>query len=131
MATFSPGDQVSDDRKTFSIFDITAHASSDYDFNAAGYAANATLNVLANGEVKFYLSVDQAFGSYVTVSIAGVPTVANGLAMKRDAATNTGAYIVYNLPNTKNTTFYAKAVLRLTNELKHTTIYWTHNTTGV
>lgn len=131
MAYYSPGDQVSDDRKTFAPYIIATHTSPDYDFNAAGYAANAALSNLAKGQVKFYLSTDVNFGSYVTVDIGGVPTVANGITMFRDAATNTGAYIVYNIPDTPNTTFYAKAVLRKTNEARHTTIYWNHTTLGV
>jgi hypothetical protein len=130
MATFAPGDEVNDDRKTFSCYDTVTNALIIYDFNAAGYAANALLNILAQGEVKLYGSTDPNFGSFITVNIVAVPTVANGIVMKRDAATNTGAYLTYNLPLTPNTIFYFKAVLRKTNEANRVTIYWQHNTTS-
>lgn len=131
MANYSPGDQVTDDRKTFAPYTIATHTAPDYDFNAAGYAANASLNDLTKGEVRFYLSTDADFTTFVTVGIAGVPTSANGLYMKRDPATNTGAYIVYTIPTTPDTTYYAKAVMRKTNNALRTTIYWTNQSLGV
>jgi hypothetical protein len=130
MATFHPGDEVNDDRKMFSCYDTLTNANVIYDFNAAGYGANAPLNILGQGEVKLYGSTDPNFGSYITVVIAGTPTVASGIVMNRDAATNTGAYLTYNLPNTPGTIFYFKAILRKTSEANRVTIYWSHNTTS-
>lgn len=130
MATYAPGDEVNDDRKTFGVWDTVTNAVVTFDFNAAGYAANAALSDATKGEVKFYASTDPNFGSYISVKIAGTPTTASGIVMSRDAATNTGAYLTYNLPTTKFTQYFFKAVLRKTNEASRTTIYWQHNTTG-
>lgn len=130
MPTFAPGDEVNEDRKTFSIWDTVTNTAILFDFNAAGYAANALLNDATKGEVKIYISTDPNFGSFATVNIAGTPTVANGLVMKREAATNTGAYFTYNLPNVKFATYFCKAILRKTNEASRTTIYWQNNTTS-
>lgn len=128
MPTFSPGDEVNEDRKTFGIWDTVTNTIINYDFNAAGYAANAALSIVGQGEVKLYISTDPNFSSFVTVNIAGTPTVANGIVMKREAATNTGAYLTYNLPSTPFATYYCKAVLRKTNEASRMTLYWQNNT---
>lgn len=130
MATYAPTGEVNDDRKIFPIWDTVTNTTINFDLNAAGYAANATLSDLTKAEVKIYGSIDPNFGSYITVKVANVDTVLSGVAMKRDAATNTGAYYVYNLPSTANAIYYFKAVLRKTSEAKRTTIYWTHNTTS-
>lgn len=130
MSAFAPGDEVIDDRKTFSLWDTVTNTTVDFDFNAAGYAADDPLSDLAKGEVKIYGSTDLNFGSYITVDIAGVPTALSGVAMYRDASTNTGAYFTYNIPETPNTIFYFKAILRKTSEASRKTIYWQHNTTS-
>lgn len=130
MATFSLGDEVNDDRKTFTLWNTVTNLDTVYDFNAAGYAGGDPLSNLTKGEVKLYGSIDPNFGSFITIGIAGTPTVASGIVMARDVATNTGAFLTYNIPDTPNATFYFKAILRKTSEASRRTIYWIHNTTS-
>lgn len=129
MASYTPGAGISDDRKTFSIYSTVTAAFADYDFNAAGYAADDPLNDLTKGEVTFYASLDPNFEIFTDLMIAGIDTLADAIIMFR-STTNTGAYIVYNLPDTKGITIFCKAVLKKTGDAKHTTIYWQHDTNG-
>ena len=128
MAIYLPSDEVNDDKIHFPLYTVSGGVTANYNFNTAGYAANDPLTDLTKGEVKIYISTDPNFGSYATVGIAGVPTVANGLTMKRSPSDNTGAYFVWNLPSTPNATYYIKAVLRKTNEANRVTTYWQHST---
>lgn len=99
MATYGPSDEFNYVRE----FVTTAvDVDTTYDFGAAGYAANAILNIAAQGQVQVFGSTDPNFATNnVTVTIGGVSTLLDGTAlafMSRHATVVTKAYFVCNLP---------------------------------
>ena len=114
MANYGPSDEFNYVRE----FVVTAvDVETTYDFGAAGYAANAILNVAANGQVQIFGSTDPLFASNnMTVTIGGVSTLLDGTAlafMYRHATVVTKAYFVCNLPATA-AVYYLKFVFSKT-----------------
>ncbi len=129
MASYTPGAEVVDDRKTFSLYDTVTAAFVDFDFSSAGYAQDDPLDDLTKGEVRFYASFDPNFEIFADLMITGINTEADGIIMFR-STTNTGAYIAYNLPDSRGVTLFCKAILRKTDDVSHCTIYWQNDTNG-
>lgn len=125
MANYGGNDEVNDVKQ----FAVTAvDVTTNYDFGAAGYAANATLNVLAQGQVQLFGSTTQDFAAYITVKIGGANVTLDGTGsafMLRHATDVTKAYITYNIPSTAGT-YYFKAVFKKTNDLDQVTHTWAH-----
>ena len=129
MTKYGPVDEVSDDGKQFAIYDITTGLSANHDFGAAGYAANAVLNIAAQGQVQVF-GYD-ANGNTIAVTVAGVSVTLDGTGsafMKRHPTDVTKAYFTYNLPNAQNKTYTFKAVFSKGSGTDQVTLTWQHQT---
>lgn len=125
MANYGPSDEVNDVKQfAVTVVDVTTN----YDFGAAGYAANAALSILAQGQVQLFGSTSQDFSSYISVTIGGVAVTLDGTGsafMKRHATDVTKAYATYNMPATA-AVYYFKAVFKKTNGAGQITHTWSH-----
>jgi hypothetical protein len=77
---------------------VLSPVESDYDFIAAGYADGDLTNDIDKGKLWFEL-IDQATGSYATVDINGVPTLANEIFCRIYSADPTAPWRSYNGPS--------------------------------
>ena len=126
---YGPYDEVSDDGKQFSVYDLTTGLSANYDFSVPGYAANAVLSTAAWGQVQLF-GTDQN-GATITVLIGGVSVALDGTGsafMKRHPTVVTKAYLTFNLPNAANMTYTFKAVFSKGSGTDQVSLTWQHQT---
>lgn len=129
MANYGPLDQVTDHTIGFTFYDFPTATNLPYDFGAAGYAADATLNIAGQGEVQIF-GVDST-GATIAVTIGGSSVTLNGTGSafaKRDHLVVTNCYFKYNLPNAQNQTYFFTAVFSKGSGTAQQTVSWQNNT---
>lgn len=131
MAQYGPQDEVVDHGIEFTTYDFTTALPVVYDFGAAGYAADAALNIAAQGQVQIFGSTSSDFSDAITVKIGGSSVVLDGTGSafaKRDHLVVTDCYFKYNLPNTQNINYFFKAVFSFPSEASQQTFSWQNGT---
>lgn len=129
MAQYGPLDQVTDHGISFTTYDFPSASNVIWNFGTAGYAADAILNIAAQGKVQIF-GYDSS-GATLTVTIAGVAVPLDGTGSAfalRDHLDATKCYFQYNLPNAQNQVYTFKAVFSFANLASYQVYLWQNTT---